>query len=533
VLTFGTPTYGSSARASLIWTVGAFVAGLLIAVLAVLIPALTDVRGLVISTARAELRDSRKPWWIRGFLDLLLIGVALAVIAITTQSGYSVVLAPEGVASIRVDYWAFFGPALLWLGIGLLIWRLADVTLRRSRRVTTALYRPIAGNLAATATATMSRQRSLFATSAVMLALAFGFAGSTAIFNATYEQQAEVDARLTNGADVTMHFSPGSSPTAPVAERYRRVAGVAAVEPLLHRFAYVGSDLQDLFGVRAASIDAATSLENGYFQGGTAAELMKALDSTPNGILVSAETVQDYQLHPGDAVNLRLQKTGTADLVTVPFHYVGIAKEFPTAPQDSFFVANADYVAQQTGDDSVASLLISTGGADPASVADSLQKMAGTSATVVPIGVARSSVGSSLTSVDLGGLTRIEMVFAFVLATGSGGVVFALGLAERRRSFAIASVLGASRRQLRGLVLVEAVAVTAGGLLGGVILATALSVTLVSVLSGVFDPPPDALSIPWGALAGITGVAIAAIFGSALLAAHRSSEPPVEVLRRA
>ena len=37
-----------------------------------------------------------------------------------------------------------------------------------------------------------------------MTALAFAFAASTAIFNATYEAQARVDAELTNGADVTV-----------------------------------------------------------------------------------------------------------------------------------------------------------------------------------------------------------------------------------------------------------------------------------------------------------------------------------------
>jgi putative ABC transport system permease protein len=395
----------------------------------------------------------------------------------------------------------------------------------------TAATRPIARNLAATATATMSRQRSLFATSIVLLALAFAFAGSTAVFNATYQQQAEVDARLTNGADVAINFPPGSAPTPAEAAKYRGIEGVAAAEPLQHRFAYVGSDLQDLFGVRPASIDSATSLQDAYFDGGTAEELMGTLARTPDAVLDSAETVQDYQLHTGDTINLRLQKPGAADLVTVPFHYAGIAKEFPTAPNDSFFVANADYVAQQTGDDSVASLLISTGGADPSSVARRLQQVVGTSASVVPIGAARSAIGSSLTSVDLGGLTRLELVFAFMLAAASGGVVFALGLAERRRSFAIASVLGASTSQLRSLVLVEAATVTVGGLLGGLALGWALSSTLVSVLSGVFDPPPDALAVPWAGIWAIAGTAIAAVYVSALAAARKSSEPPVEILR--
>ena len=55
---------------------------------------------------------------------------------------------------------------------------------------------------------------------------------------------------------------------------------------------------------------------------------------------------------------------------------------------------------------------------------------------------ARSQVGSSLTSVNLAGLTRLELVFAVLLAASAGGIVLAVGLAERRRSLAILSVLG-------------------------------------------------------------------------------------------
>jgi putative ABC transport system permease protein len=128
-------------------------------------------------------------------------------------------------------------------------------------------------------------------------------------------------------------------------------------------------------------------------------------------------------------------------------------------------------------------------------------------------------------------LTRIEFVFAFVLAIASGGIVFALGLAERRRSFAIASAPGARRHQLRGLTLVEAATISAGGLLAGILLGWALSATLVAVLTGVFDPPPDALTVPWWSLAGIAVAAIAAILVSALTAARRSTEPAVETLR--
>jgi putative ABC transport system permease protein len=94
-------------------------------------------------------------------------------------------------------------------------------------------------------------------------------------------------------------------------------------------------------------------------------------------ILVSAETVKDFQLHPGDLLRLRLQDGVSKRYTTVPFHYAGIAKEFPTVPRDSFLLANADYVAQQTHNSSVGSFLIQIDGSDPATVASRVRSVVG------------------------------------------------------------------------------------------------------------------------------------------------------------
>ena len=50
----------------------------------------------------------------------------------------------------------------------------------------------------------------------------------------------------------------------------------------------------------------------------------------------------------------------------VPFHYAGVVREFPTAPRDSFFIANASYVAQATGSPAYQDMLIWANGSPPA-----------------------------------------------------------------------------------------------------------------------------------------------------------------------
>jgi putative ABC transport system permease protein len=387
--------------------------------------------------------------------------------------------------------------------------------------------------LSDTVAASMQRQRRLIARGAALVALTVGFAASTAVFNDTYRQQTEVDAVLTNGADVTVTTSPGTimSPTSAEAKAIAATSAVKHVEAIQHRFAYVGADLQDLYGVSATSIVKAGRLQNAYFQGGTASELMAALGRQPDGLLVSAETVHDFQLLPGDALTLRLQDGQTKQYVEVPFHYLGVVKEFPTAPHDSFLLANADYVTQRTGSNTVGAFLVDTGGTNVTHVADTLRRHLGTAATVTDIVTSRRIVGSSLTAVDLHGLTRVELGFALALAAAATGLTLWLGLAERRRTFVIAAALGATRRQLGAFVWAEAGIVTFAGLVTGGLAAWALSNMLVKVLHGVFDPAPAALAVPWPYLGAVLAIAVAATAIAATACIRGARTSPIELLR--
>jgi putative ABC transport system permease protein len=151
---------------------------------------------------------------------------------------------------------------------------------------------------------------------------------------------------------------------------------------------------------------------------------------------------------------------------------------------------------------------------------------------VTDIAHTRSVVGSSLTAVDLAGLTAVELGFALVLAAAAGGLVLFLGLAERRRTYAIASALGATPRQLRGLVTSESLVLTVGGLVTGAAAGWTLAQVLVAVLTGVFDPPPSAVTVPWAYLAWTAVVAVAALAVGTEVALRRGG-PDVQLLREA
>ena len=529
---FGTASFGAGPVAAALWAGGSAVAGLAIAAGAIAVPAWRDARALTVAGQRRRVgRTGRGPWWARYGIDFMALAGAAFVYWQASLGGYQLVLAPEGVPQVSVNWYALLAPVLGWIGAGLLIHRLANLALARGRGVLGHALRPVAGELSPTVAATMARQRRLLARTVALIALAAAFAGSTAIFNSTYMQQAEVDALLTNGADVTVTESPGANAGPGAAKRIAGVRGVKTVEPMQHRFAYVGADLQDLYGVRPGTFGTAGKLQDAWFQGGSATSLMAQLAKRPDSVLVAAETVKDFQLHPGDLLRLRLQDGRTKRFRTVPFHYAGVAKEFPTAPSDSFLVANASYVERATGSDAVGTFLVQTDGTSPGTVAARVRSALGTTAKVTDIQHQRRITGSNLTAVEMSGLTKVELGFALALAVAASGVALGVGFQERRRTFALAAALGAKARQLGGFVWGESLVVTAGGLAFGAAAAAVFSEMLVKVLTGVFDPPPGALAIPWVYLVTVAAITVGAVAVAGAVTLHALRRPAIEELR--
>jgi len=528
-VTFGTARFGATSAQALVWLAVSVVVGIGLAALTIVGQALSDARALPVGAARAEIGRPRRPLWSRSYLDLVLLGAGALVYWQAVRSGYQVVLAPEGVPTISISTFTLLAPALLWGGTALLVWRLGSLVLERGRRFLEGLARPVAGGLAGVVSASMSRQRRLLSRATVLMALTVSFALGIAVFNTTYAAQAEVDAQLTNGADVSATTTSLEGLPAGTAEQVAALPGVRSVAVMQHRFAYVANDLQDLYGIDPSTIGATTPMSDAFFGNGDAAATLATLRGRPDGVLVSEETVHDFQLHEGDTVRLRLQAASDGRYHVVPFVFVGVAREFPTAPHDSFLVANTAYVARQTGTGSVQTLLVRTD--TPPAVAERIRTLLGpaSGATVRDIQTQRRVTLSSLTAVDLHGLTRLELAYALTMAAACSGLVLAIGIGERRRSYAIASALGARTQQLSSFVWTEAAFVTVVGVVFGALIGWGIAQVLVKILTGVFDPPPGSLSVPWGYLTTVlaTIAGAVAIAGSSALRSVRRPQPQV------
>jgi putative ABC transport system permease protein len=530
-LAFGTAAFGVDAASAAVWAAASVAVGLLLAATTVALPAWRDARLLTVQSARGVVDAVRPPLWMRAYLDVFLLAAAGIVYWSSMRNAYKVVLVPEGVPTISVDYLTLLAPLMFWIGFALFAWRVSGLFLAHGRRVLVALLRPLSGTLSGVVASSMSRQRALLTRGAVIVALAASFAVSVSVFNTTYMNQAKVDAELTNGADVSVTSGSGGL-AASLPASVRALPGVTAAEPMRHRLAYVGNDLQDLYGIDPSAIGRATPMSDAYFQGGTANETLARLAATPDGILVSDETVKDFQLQLGDTVTIRMQSPSDHAYHPVKFRYVGVAREFPTAPHDSFLVANATYVAKATGNDAFETLLVRTA-SSPTAVAAEVRKLVGpaSAASVHDLDTELKVTLSALTAIDLSGLTRLELVFAAIMAAAASGLVLALGFAERKRTFAIAHALGASPRQLGVFVWSESLYVGLAGALIGAGAGWLLSWMIVKILTGVFDPPPEQLFAPWAYLAGVLAVGAVAVTAASLAQVRAARKPVMSVIR--
>ena len=243
---------------------------------------------------------------------------------------------------------------------------------------------------------------------------------------------------------------------------------------------------------------------------------MSRLASTPDGILVSLETINDYSLHPGDLLRLRVLDQSTGRFRVAPFHVIGTVQEFPSAPRDSFMVANLGYIDQLTH--SGPNVVFARTNASPPAVASRV------AASTAPLGTEVKNIDqqtaqttSSITTVDLTGISHLEEAFAIVLVAAATAIFVLSAVAERRHEFATMTAIGGSLREVGAFVWSEVgMALIAGALLAAG-LGWLLAQMLVAMLTHVFDPPPDHLTVPWGFLGLLYAVALAAgIAGSGL-----------------
>jgi putative ABC transport system permease protein len=477
---------------------------------------LSSLRMSVASGRRGARREG-KPLWQRLYLDIACLAISGLIYWLTASTGFSAVVNPDSNPTLSLSVYMFFAPALLWIGATLVLVRL------RGRALSWLIARTVRGR-ARTRTAFLlvsaGRRGAAINRGLVVVGLLLAFGVNLGIFSATYNQQVNADAQLTLGADVTATASPGVAAQHNLTRQIAAVPGVTAATGVEHSYAYVGPDLQDTYGIDASSFSKATSLRDSYFLHSTAQQVLDRLRKTPDGIVVSKETIVDFSLKTGDLLRLRVLDQRTGRFRVVPFHVAGIVQEFPSAPKDSFMVANLSYLESVThaGGPNVVFAKVEGSPATVARRVAAATSSAGTKVDNISNQSARTS--SSITTVDLTGISHIEQAFAIVLAAAAMALFVALGISERRQEFATMAAIGAPLSRISAFLWTEAAIVLTVGLALAVGLGWLLSQMLVAILQHVFDPPPDSLAVPWAFLGGLAGAAIIATLLATALASR-------------
>ena len=376
------------------------------------------------ATAGARVQREHKPLWQRLYLDLAALALSGLIYWLTASTGFSAVVNPDSNPTLSLSVYMFFAPALLWLGATLLLVRLRGRALAWAAGPRRGRPRPHAAGFLLASAGRRGRgdQPGLLV---VGLLLAFGV--NLGIFTATYDQQANVDAQLTLGADVTATAPPG-------VDRRARPAGQDRARCPASRATHRGRPLlrlrrprppghlrhrpeHDQRGHHAARLV--------FPRRERPADARAAAGAGRDGILVSKETISDYQLKLGDLLNLRVLDHRSGRFHVVPFHVAGIVQEFPSAPRDSFMVANLPYL--QAADHAGGPNVVFVEAADPPATAPAVAQATRTDGTIVKnIDQQTRQTVSSITTVDLRGISQIEEAFTIALAAAAMALFVAL-----------------------------------------------------------------------------------------------------------
>jgi len=251
------------------WLIVSFLVGLLLALMALLKPTWHDLRRSSVASSRTVWFPKTNPLWRRLWLDIVLLTAAGVDLWWMASTGYQLVLAPEGGASVSVHYEAFIGPFCLWIGTMLVTLRIFGFLLERGIPFAARLrLLPFIGKLSRIVAASLARQKRSLSQAMALVALAVSFASSTAIFDATYQTQSRIDAELTNGGDVTVSGIPSATIASDLLTKLGKAKNIVAARAMLHGYAYVGNDLQDIYGIDPRTIGEATQLADSYFADG-------------------------------------------------------------------------------------------------------------------------------------------------------------------------------------------------------------------------------------------------------------------------
>jgi putative ABC transport system permease protein len=356
------------------WQRGSQMLGLLL--LASLLPALGAARYTVVSYKSERARDTKRPFWQRAYIDLLLLIPVYYGYTQLKQRGTIAILGfGGGTADPFSNPLLLLAPTLYIFALALVVVRLFPLLMRGLAW----LLARLPGVSTITALRYLSRTPRAYTGPILLLVLTLSLASFTASMAATLDAHMFDRVFYDAGGDMrVVDFGQSTAPPLglgggggsgseaqqpkdaieearylflPVSE-YLTIPGVTGATRVAH------SSVEAIVANRrtAASfigVDRAEFTQIAHWRADYAGEslgaLMNRLADDPANLLVSSDFAASQGLRVGDKVTL--QMTDFGDARQVPFVVVGYLKLFPTAyPEEGpFLVGNLDYAFEQQG----------------------------------------------------------------------------------------------------------------------------------------------------------------------------------------
>lgn len=533
----------------------AFLAGLALTFLAAFLPTFGALRREITQERRVARRVEAAPFWKRGYLDVLALAAAGGVLVVTQLNGGFKPTGNEGQA-VALSFYIFLAPFFAWVGLTLLTLRLVESGLSKMGTHIAAAFRRMFGEIGEVAGKSVARRAVRVGAATTVIALTLSFGVSLALFQRTYIREKQLDSQYIVGADLRFTPALNMAQTADFASKLSERPDVQSVTAVARDTqALVGSEKNTVYGIDVASFRQAAYLPDSFFVDGaspqtiaamrdrtthyapgSAKQVLNALANTPDGVIISVEQAEKYNILVGDPVLLRLYNRNTKQYTEVKTQAVGLFIYFPTSAQDSDFILNRDFMTQSSGNLAMDYFLLKTSGQSDATVNVS-NALAAQYKNVMPVRIQNTETvikteTSSLTSLNLSGLGAMEMIYT-VLVTSLGLAIFLLAMVnERQREFGAMRALGANLSHLRRLLFAEAITIGGLSLILGSIVGVALAYLLVMLLGVIFTIPAHGLAWPGLELLALAALVVIGMSVSALLSARRlATLKVVEALR--
>lgn len=532
----------------------AFAAGLVLTFLAAFLPTFGALRREITQERRSIRREEAEPFWKRSYIDLILLGAAAISFYVTQFNGGFKPTGNEG-AAITLSFYIFLTPFFAWTGLTLLVLRLVEKGLSTSSNRIGSFFRHLFGEIGEVAGKSLARRASRVSAAVTIITLTLSFGISLALFQKTYAHEKQLDSQYIVGSDI--RFTPAlNTPQTADFESQLQLPGVVSVTGVARDpLALVGSEKNTVYGIDVASfsqtaylpdsffvdgnaqqtIDAMTNRTTNY-AAGSAKQVLDALANTPNGVIISVEQAEKYNIRVGDPVLLRLYNRAINQYTDVQTKAVGLFIYFPTSAQDSDFIINRDFMVRSSGYDAMNYFLIKTDG-KPQTVSTLTSDLMAQYKNIMPVRIQNidtviKTETSSLTSLNLGGLGAMERLYTIIVVS-MGLAIFLLAMVnERQREFGSMRALGANLNHLRRFLFTEALVIGGLSLVIGAGVGVLLARLLVMLLGIIFTIPAQTLAWDWLGLSTLAAFVIAGMIVSVGITSRRlSTLKVVEALR--